>query len=297
MLNIYGSYRTRASLYELLTSNEKQNTFIPTSEMSDIKRLQDIIVTLHMTDKMLQPTLAFKLELPEKRAVGTYAYSKLELINKNDRQLFEQVASLLLIGSFIPPEGIAGSSATSGAINNMSEILSTQTSGQLTNIVNKLLGDPKLQVVLKYKNYNLSDGASDNPLNRNEVKLGFHRNFLNDRLIVEVGSAYDWGRASSAGNSTASNFNLLNNFRLQYLLNKEGRLRLNAFRTSDYDVLLTTSPYITRAGLGISWRKNFNSFSELLHNAQYQQRKRQEIEQLQKANSDTAITSGILEQE
>ncbi len=46
-----------------------------------------------------------------------------------------------------------------GAINNLSEILSTNTSAQLTNIVNKLLGDPKLSVDLKYKNYNVSDNA------------------------------------------------------------------------------------------------------------------------------------------
>jgi len=291
-LDVNATYRTRASLYDLLSEEEKQNNFVPASELADTKRLQDINVILHMGERMQQPSLTFKLELPEKRSVGTYAYTKLERINANDRQLFDQVASLLLIGYFIPPEGIAGSTAATGAINNMSEIISTTTSGQLTNIVNKLLGDPNLQIDLKYKNYNLSDGSANNPLNRNEVKLGLRQNFFNDRLIVEVGSAYDWGRPT-ASNTNTSNFNLLNNFRIQYLLNKEGRLRLNGFRTSDYDVLLGDGGNITRAGIGISWRKSFDSFSEFFHSEKYYKRKQEEIEQINKNNKDTLLEKKV----
>lgn len=292
-LDVYATYRTRASLYDLLSEDEKRNNFVPASELADTKRLQDINVILHMTERLQQPTLTFKLDLPEKRSVGTYAYTKLERINGNDRQLFDQVASLLLIGYFIPPEGIAGSTAATGAINNMSEIISTTTSSQLTNIVNKLLGDPDLQIDLKYKNYNLSDGTTNNPLNRNEVKLGLRQNFLDDRLIVEVGSAYDWGRPT-ASNSNTSNFNLLNNFRVQYLLNKEGRLRLNGFRTSDYDVLLGDGRNVIRSGIGLSWRKNFNSFSEFFHSEKYYLRKQQMLEKMNKNNSDTALGKKVI---
>ncbi len=55
------------------------------------------------------------------------------------------------------------------------------------------------------------------PLNRNEVKLGLRKNLLNDRLMLEVGSSYDWGRPVSTA-ATSSNFNLLNDFRIQYSL-------------------------------------------------------------------------------
>lgn len=285
-LDVNATYRTRASLYDLLDEKEKESSFIPQSELSDTKRMQDVNVLLHMTGKLTASNLSFKLELPEKRSVGTYAYTKFDRINNNDRQLFDQVGSLLLIGYFIPPEGIAGSTAATGAINNMSEIISTTTSAQLTNIVNKLLGDPKLSIDLKYKNYNLSDGNT-NPLNRNEVKLGLRQNFLNDRLVVELGSAYDWGRPT-ASNANNSNFNLLNNFRVQYLLNKEGRLRLNGFRTSDYDVLLDNGRNITRAGVGISWRKTFDSFEEFIHSAKYYQRKNDELRNLNNNPVDSA---------
>jgi hypothetical protein len=291
-LDVNATYRTRASLYDLLDEKEKESSFIPASELSDTKRMQDVNVLLHMTGKLTSSNLSFKLELPEKRSVGTYAYTKFDRINSNDRQLFDQVGSLLLIGYFIPPEGIAGSTAATGAINNMSEILSTTTSTQLTNIVNKLLGDPRLSIDLKYKNYNLSDGNT-NPLNRNEVKLGLRQNFLKDRLVVEIGSAYDWGRPTSS-NTNSSNFNLLNNFRVQYLLDKDGRLRLNGFRTSDYDVLLDNGRNITRAGIGISWRKTFDSFAEFIHSTKYYQRKNDELRNLNNNPVDSASIKKVV---
>lgn len=258
-LNVHATYQTRASLYELLTDREKAS--IPDNEREDTRRIQNVNVLLTMSGSLQQPDLSFKLELPEKRSVGTYAYTKLEQINQSDRELFDQVASLLLIGYFIPPEGIENSAATSGAVNNISEILSTTTSQQLTNIANKILGDPKLSIDFKYKNYNLSDGSASNAVNRNEIKLGFRRNFFNDRLIVELGTAYDWGRPTS-NNSNSANFNPVGDFRAQYLLNPGGSLRLNAFNISDYDALVDKN--ITRRGIGISWRRSFNHVSELL---------------------------------
>lgn len=293
-LDVNATYRTRASLYDLLNPQEKDGTFIPRNELDDIKRQQDVDVLLNMSGNILKPELGFKLALPERRSVGTYAYNKFENLNSNSRDLFNQVASLLLIGYFMPPEGLGGNtaqSAASGALNNIGELLSTNTSAQLTNVVNKLLGDPKLSVDLKYKNYNVSDAAllTTGPVNRNEVKLGLRKNLLNDRLVLEVGSSYDWGRPVNTA-STSSNFNLLNNFRIQYLLSKDGRLRLNGFRTTDFDVLLNngTGSNINRSGVGVSWRKTFDSWSEFWHSSQYYARQQKRIqEERLKVDSNT----------
>jgi hypothetical protein len=289
-MDVQASYRTRASLYDLLTEQEKTSSFIPASEMADIKRQQDVDVLLTMRGNMLHPAISFKLALPEKRSVGTYAYSKFERLNANERDLFNQVASLLLIGYFIPPEGLVGSNAATGAINNLSEVLSTNFSAQLTNIVNKLVGDPKLWVDFKYKNYNVNGSSQPgvSPLNRNEAKLGIRKNLLNDRVVLEVGSSYDWGRPVSTASSSA-NFNLLNDFRIQLLLSKDGRLRLNGFRTTDYDVLTAiNNGNITRSGIGLSWRKTFDSFSEFWHSSKaYARAQRRMLLEKQSVDSAT----------
>jgi len=286
VLDVNATYRTMARLYDLLNDMEKQSQIIPANEMADAKTAQNVDVILFMRGSLEKPDLTFKLEMPEKRSVGTYAYTKLERINSNDRELFDQVASLLLINAFIPPEGLMGTTARSGAINNMSEIISTTASSQLTNIVNKLLGDQSLQIELKYKNYNLSDAALAGGINRNEFRFGVRQNLFKDRVIVEVGSAYDWGRPNANSNAT-SNFNLAGDFRLQFLLTEDGQLRSNLFRTSNYDVLMDKN--ISRAGAGISWRKTFDNLEELIRSPKYIREKQQR----ETEKKDTAGKSAV----
>jgi len=267
-LRIDATYTTRARLFDLLSDAEKQNGVISNSEMSDAKISQDVDVLLHMNGSLSNPKLTFNVRLPETRSIGTYAYTKLERLNSDERQLFDQVASLLLVGNFVPPEGVVGSTAKSGAINNVSEIISSTASSQITNLVNKLLGNQNLAIDLKYVNYNLSDPTVGG-INRNEVSLGVKKDYFNDRLSVELGGKSNWGTPTSASNT--SNFNIAGDFRIQYQLKEGGNLRFNLFRTSDYD--LTLSANITRSGVGLSWRKSFDSFSDFLHGAAYVRKK------------------------
>lgn len=259
-LDINAVYRTRARLSDILHEREKE--IIPENELRDAKTAQHVDVLLYMNGTLSEPKLNFNIDLPEHRSEGTYAHQKLKRLNQNDRELFDQVASLLLINTFYPPEGMLGSSAISGGVNNFSEILSSTASSQLTNVVNKILNDPNLAVELKYKNYQLSDPAAYGGINRNEVSVNVRKTLFQDRLVVELGSAYDWGRPAAA-NATSSNLNLAGDFRLQYLLTADGRFRLNAFRTANYDVLINDN--IFRGGIGISYRKSFNTFQELLY--------------------------------
>lgn len=268
-LDVTAILPVNARLYDLLSDAEKASlSSVSRTEEVETKQQQRVNLVLFMRGSLESPDLKFKIDLPEKRAVGTMAYAKLERLNNSERELFDQVAALLLGGSFFPPEGNFSSTAATGAINNISEILSSTASGQITNLVNKILGDDKLAIDLKYKSYNLSDPSSaDNINNRNEIRFGVRRNFFDDKLIVEVGSAYDWGRATG-GNSNSSNFNPVGDFRAQYLITD--RLRFNLFNTSNYDILVNGN--ISRRGVGLSYRKTFDSFSEFFRGRKYAQR-------------------------
>ena len=266
-LNVEGVYTTKARLYDLLMEGEKQT--LSEDEARDAKTPQNVDVILHMRGSLEEPKLSFGLDLQERRSMGTLAYAKLEAINKNDRELLDQVATLLLINTFISPQGMASGSSTVGtvAVNNISDIISSSASTQLTNIVNKLLGNPNLTIDLKYKNYNLSDVGGG--ISRNEFTGKLSQNFLQDRLVVEVGGSYDWGRPSS-GTATSNTFNLAGDFRLQWLLNEKGSLRLNLFRTSSYDVL--SDKNLKRGGLGLSWRKSFDGLDDFFTNSNKKRR-------------------------
>lgn len=262
-LNINAIYTTKARLLDLLDPITDLKAIPPGSqEEKDVKIRQNVNVLLNMRGSLDQPILKYNIEVPDSRMEGTVAGVKLTQINQNEAQLFDNVASLLLIGTFIP-SNFSSATAQTAATNNLSDIFSSTVSSQLSNIVGKLLGDPDLSIELKYNTYNYNDQTSANNFgSRNELTLGVRKNFLKDRLIVELGGAYDWGRPTTT-NSSTSNLNLAGDFRAQYLLTQDGRVRLNVFRTSSYDVLLSANNNnIYRGGIGISYRKSFNNLKE-----------------------------------
>lgn len=268
-MNVDATFSTKTRLYDLLSDAEKATGFLSPSEIADAQTPQEVDVLLHMNGTLKDPKLTFNIDLPDKRSVGTYAYTKLQRLNQDDQQLFDQVASLLLVYDFIPPEGVGGTIARTGAVNNISQIVSSTASSQLTNLVNKITGNNDVSIDLRYQNYNLADPSITGAgINRNQVSVNLRKNYLNDRLIVEVGSTSDWGKpVSTSANST---FNVAGDFRVQYLLTQGGALRANVFRTSDYDVTLDRN--INRAGVGMSWRKTFDGLNEFFHSEKYEEK-------------------------
>ncbi len=256
-LDVFATYTAKARLFDLLSATE-QASMSPSgtsgsSDLLDAKQLQAVNVLLHMQDVIFNPKLSFDLSLDNKGMESNPAYTKLMLINQDDRQKLDQVASLLLTGSFMSQEGLFGkNSGSTLALNNISQILSGTVSTGLTNIVSKLTGERKLNINVNYQNYNYSDAGSY--WNRNQLKGTISRNFLNDRLIVEAGGKSDWSA------SVASSYNFSGDFKIQYLLTPSGKLRLNGFSTSDFDV--TLDKQIVKNGVGISWRKAFDNFGD-----------------------------------
>lgn len=278
-LDVDATYRVKAKLADLLNESEKTN--LQSAEATDAQTPQWVNVKLHMFGPLEKSNLTFNLDLEDKHSQNTIAYAKLRLLNSDARQQLAQVGSLLLVGQFIPPEGIGSGTAISGTVNNISQIISSSASSGLTAIVNKLTGDKDLNVAVKYTNYNDQATAAG----RNEIKLGVNKSLLNDRLLVEVGSTSNWGRPSST-TSSSSAFNVNGDFRVQYKITPTSGLRLSAFRTSDYDATLDRS--VVRSGLGINWRKSFDNLPDFFRGKKYAQKEKEiQLKRINEASTDT----------
>lgn len=289
-LDVSAYAQVKARLYDLIISEVDRANLSPT-ELKDAQIMQMVNVNMNMKGSLNQPEFHFRIDLAENRSVGTYAYQKLQRINTDDKQLYTQVASLLLLEQFVPPEGINNTAATAGVINNMSELLSATASSQFTNFANKVLGMEDLSVGVKYKYYTLADGAgSANYINRNEAGLNLKKNFLKNRLVVEVGGVYDWGRNTNT--DVVGNF--AGDFRVQYLLTEDGRIRFNVFRTSNYDALF--SQLIGRQGVGLSYRKSFNGLLDLFRSQdEIRKEKERRIEEQRQLNIEKAIPGASID--
>jgi hypothetical protein len=281
-LNVEGVYTTRARLSDLLSREEQIRVSNDNYEAQQTRAMQDVNVLLYMKGSLLDPKVSYKIDLANSSAAGTYAYDYLrQTINQDEQQLIEQVASLLLINSFKPRN--ASADASTGALGNVSDVVSGTVSSQLTNMLSKATGDKSLMLDVNYRPYSYNEvdvNQGSSTTSRNQLSIAARRNFFNDRLTVEVGSSLDWGRATAAGARNNNNFNPLGDFRAQYLLKEDGKLRLNVFRTTSFDVSTISSTgggNITRNGIGLSWKKTFDSFSEFIHGANYSRNKEQDF--------------------
>ncbi|PUZ22540.1 Family of unknown function [Chitinophaga costaii] len=223
----------------------------------------DIILTLR--GELLQPNIDYKIELPD---VGSVSYesgvaAKLAEINRDQNKALLQMYGLLLANQFIPEESGTGvASAVNVGVtgkNSVGQALSAQASAILNNITGNLTKSNGIGINLNYRAYNVTNVDNSNN-DRNQVSAGISSNLFNNRFRIYVGGDYDWGKTAT----TASSNRFAGDFRLEYLLTADGRIRVNAFSKSDYDVYYLANR--TKAGLGLSYIREYNRFRELFYN-------------------------------
>lgn len=255
LLDIKAYTIIKARLYDLI-STEADRMSLSNQEIRDAQIAQPILVQLEMDGPLSEPLFNFQIALEEGRSLGSLAYQRLQRINQDAKELINQIGSLLLLEQFIPSEGLSNANIASGGINNMSEIVSSVASSQITHLANKALGIEDLDIGIKYKNYNFTQNQSLdelNYLNRNEAGVQLRKNFLSNRLYVEVEGSYDWGKLQTESSSN----DFMGDFRIQYYVTEDGKVRLGVFRNSQYDVLYGKT--VARQGLSLAYKKSFNS--------------------------------------
>lgn len=255
LLDIKAYTIVKARLYDLI-STEAERMSLSNQEIRDAQIAQPVLVQLAMDGPLSDPLFNFQISLEEGRSLGSLAYQRLQRINQDTKELINQIGSLLLLEQFIPSEGLSNANIASGSINNMSEIVSSVASSQITHLANKALGIEDLDIGIKYKNYNFTQNQNLEEvhyLNRNEAGVQLRKNFLSNRLYVEVEGSYDWGKLQAESSSN----DFMGDFRIQYYVTEDGKVRLGVFRNSQYDVLYGKT--VARQGLSIAYKKSFNS--------------------------------------
>jgi len=201
---------------------------------------------LKLTGLLFDPEVSFDLAFPTQNSLSGNASSALnttiERIKLDQEELNRQVFALLVLGTFVPPSFASGSSydALDGVENTGINSLSDFASSQLNNWLGQL--DTKgVQLGVDYQNSNESDQA--------ELILSLRRKFLSDRL--EFSASVD---AASAQRSTPYDLNL------SYDITEDGNVRITGFQKQTTDLTLGSINSIQTAGVGLSFRYQFDRF-------------------------------------
>jgi hypothetical protein len=258
-INITAVYKVNASPLDLVIN---QLSGITTETRNTYKQKIPFETELKMKGELLQPQISFDIVLPEENnTVSTEiintTQAKLEQIRRDEDALNKQVFVLLLLNRFIgenPFESEAG--GTSGAFiakQSASKILSQQ----LNNIANDLINGFELDFDLEATE-NYTSGEKEE---RTDLNVGLSKQLLNDRLKVTIGSSFGL-EGTPQQNEQATT--IAGDITADYLITKDGRYKLRAYRKNNYQVALQGQ--VIETGVAFIITMNYDKFRELFHN-------------------------------
>lgn len=202
---------------------------------------------LKLSGLLFDPAVSFDLKFPSQTSLSGNASSVLnttiERIKLDQEELNRQVFALLVLGTFVPPSFASGSSykAEDGVANTGINSLSDFASSQLNNWLGQL--DTRVKLGVDYQISNQSDQA--------ELILSLRRKFLNDRL--SFAASVD---AATQNQDIRKPYDL----NLSYNITEDGQVRINGFQKRTTDPTLGNQSSIQTAGVGLSFRYQFDTF-------------------------------------
>ena len=241
MIDLTATYKLKASLYDL-----EQD---PNSS-ADLKRRVPVQCNMHLTNRLVDPTIKFSIEVPSSQNYSQYTID--QYIN-SEEEMNRQVFMLLAAGRFYSSQS-ANASPTSQSSN--SSYIGTTVSELVSNQLSDWISQNKYNLGLGV-NYRPGDDETNE-----EYALAVSTEVLNNKIVLSgnVGYGRDVTEASNEGS-------FIGDFDVEVKLNKNGNLRAKAYTHSNNDVIYETSP--TTQGIGISYQEDFNTFGELIRRYWY----------------------------
>lgn len=231
MLDIRAVYKMKASLAPLLGSDRKYS------------RNVNVECTIRLADRLLRPDIQLGIELP---GLDAETQSLVRSTLNTEESVSTQFITLLVMNSFYAESGNQ-QNVNIGA--NTAMVTGVEfLSNQLTNWIS----NDKFNIRLNYRPR--SEITSD------EFAFDYSHNLLNNRLFFDFEGSYNTNNNRTLNSQTANN--LTGNGYLTYIIDKAGNLKGKGFtRTID---TFDENQGLQEAGVGISYKKDFRSFSQLL---------------------------------
>ena len=231
----------------------------------------DVYVIAQLRDKLTKPKITFKLDFPQ----GSTAKSNTEFtayinrLEKDQNEILNQVAFLIVFNSFAPPNGSNNNSTINPyaiGVNTVSQLIDKSINKLFSNLLYKLTGNNSLRFDVGTSIYSSSNiinsgntgAVADNKLDRTRIDLKLGYAFANDKIFITLGSDIDFNIGGSAVQN--SNAQWLPNVNIEFVLSKDKKLRLILFNRSSLDLSGTSFGRRNRQGVSISYRKDFETF-------------------------------------
>ncbi len=237
-IDIEAIYSLRTSLSTLIDST--------TSYYSDddYRRRIPVDCQIFLTNRLLNPDIRFNIDLP---TADEEAKTLLQTAINTEEKLNKQFLSLLVLNTFIREQSdTESSSASTGSAGLGTVTTSELLSNQLSHWLSQISDEWDLGV-----NYRPGD-----EITRDQVEVALSTQIFDDRVSID-------GNVGYGGQTVDQASNIVGDVNIEVKLNKSGKLRLRAFNESNDKQIYEDAPYTQ--GVGIFYREEFSSFSELMN--------------------------------
>lgn len=224
ILDITAAYRVNTNLADLDRSFQSDPDLNRTSVPVD--------ALLNVTGDIQAPEINFDLKFP---TVTSEVERKVKSIISTDEMMNRQIIYLLALNRFYTPEYMGAEQG-----GELASVASSTLSSQLQNIIGSLTDKFSVAPSFKSEKSDLSDM---------EVDVALSSSLFDNRLLLNGNLGY---RDRSTSQTT-----FIGDFDLEYLLSRDGRLRLKAYNHfNDASYYLRSA--LTTQGIGIIYRKDFD---------------------------------------
>jgi hypothetical protein len=229
------------------TSNGANNSF----------RLQsDLTLISHLKGTLKQPKITFDFKLPENSELSRNFIVKgmLDSYKNDETEMVKQVASLLVLNQFLN----SNQSAASGnnTINIATGTIGGAISGWLTGLVNDALSKATKGILTidfdinPYLNLGSANQIQANLRGKANVRIA-------KDLFLKVGANFDYNNPLL---QLAQQNAFTPDFSLEYLVNKNGSIRVVGFNRTAVDL---SSVQRNRSGVKLDYRKDASRFGDI----------------------------------
>ena len=251
-VDITAIYEARTSPMDLIAD---QIQGLDQASRTTYRQRIPFLVYLNMDGELLKPVVSFQLDMPEneRTAFNGIVYTRIQQINSNESELNKQVFALLALNRFVsddPFRSLAGGTTVSDMARQSASRLLTE---QLNNLASDLIHG----VDINFELTSGTDYSTGTEQSRTDLNVGLSKALLNDRLVVTVGNnlALEGDRANTQPVQIANNVNI------EYLLSRDGRYRLRAYRRNRTEGVIEGQ--IIETGVGFLMVVDYNRFREI----------------------------------
>ncbi len=243
--------------------------YLNAANAQEATRRTDVDLKMFLTGTLYKPTVDFDLEFPELQGeLKTLSDSKMRILRDNEADLNEQVAGLIMFGSFLPSTTLGNQVGSASGLartgyNTLSEMVSNQLSFLLSGFLQEALTENGFVSGIDFdvgfsKNSefeNLGVGSPDNgSIVPDEIEVHLKPRFQNDKWEIDYGTSY-------VNNATISPIPryVIHDFVLGFYLTDDRRLKLKAYGKWDKDINANNGQ---KFGFGIDYKKEFGTLTD-----------------------------------